>query len=361
MSEAIDDKVGIAQMWNNIGTINHQQGNDAQALACYQKSLAMREESGDKHGSASTMMAIGVIHTSQGNYTQASEYYQKSLAIKEAIKDKDGVAQTLLSIGIDREKQGRHSEALDFTERAATLARPIGDLGVLWSARVNAGLAYRALNQLDQARLAFEEAIAVIETMRVQIAGSEQEQQRFFEDKLSPYHAMVDLLVAQNNPSGALIFTERAKARALLDLPTRSCQIVKAMTRQEQEQERRLRAELISLNTQLTRATQSDKPDAVRISEFKSRLEKARLNYEAFQTSLYAAHPELKVQRGEASDHQSRRTRGLAARCYNRSARIRRHRRQDLSICHHEGCRQSGSRSPGLHTGDQTRCARQTD
>ena len=50
----------------------------------------------------------------------------------------------------------------------------------------------------------------------------------------------------------------------------------------------------------MTRASQFDKPDQVRLDELKSLREKARLNYEAFQTSLYAAHPELRVHRGEA-------------------------------------------------------------
>ena len=246
-------------------------------------------------------MAIGIVHTSLGNYAEALEYYQKSLAINEAIGDRNGVASLLFHIGILYEKQGRYSQALDFAERAATVAREIGDSAVLWRARVCAGSAYRTLNRSDQARLAFEEAIAVIETMRVQVAGGEQAQQRFFEDKLSPYHAMVDLLVARNNPTEALTFAERAKARALLDLlHSGRVNIVKAMTGQEQERERTLRAELISLNTQVTRASQQDKPDQARLDELKSRREKVRLNYEAFQTSLYAAHPELRVQRGEA-------------------------------------------------------------
>jgi len=62
-----------------------------------------------------------------------------------------------------------------------------------------------------------------------------------------------------------------------------------------------LRAAIISLNTQVTRASQLDKPDQARLDELKSLREKARLNYEAFQTSLYAAHSELRVQRGEAA------------------------------------------------------------
>jgi CHAT domain-containing protein/Tfp pilus assembly protein PilF len=301
MSEAINDKVGISQMLNNIGTVHLQQASYAQALDYYGKSLAMREESKDRHGISHTMMAIGVIHNSQGNYAKALDYFKKSLAIKEEIRDRGGVANVLLHIGNYHRKQGDYSQALDFAEQAAIIAREVGNLFLLWRARVDAGLAYRALNQFDQARLAFEDSIAVIETMRSQIAGSEQEQQRFFEDKLSPYHAMVDLLVAEGNPTEALIFAGRAKSRALLDLLYGGrANIVKAMTSQEQEQERTLRAEIISLNTQVARANQQDKPDQARLSELKSLREKARLNYEAFQTSLYITHPELRVQRGEA-------------------------------------------------------------
>ena len=72
------------------------------------------------------------------------------------------------------------------------------------------------------------------------------------------------------------------------------------MTGQEQEQESKLRSELVSLNTRVTRASRQESPDQARLDELISLREKARLKYEAFQTSLYAAHPELRTQRGDA-------------------------------------------------------------
>ena len=301
MSEAIDDKVGIAQMLNNIGTVHRLQGNYAPALECYQKSLATREAMGDKLGVADTLAAIGTVHRFQGDYAPALECYQKSLAMREAMEDKEGVARELVNIGVVHKKQGRYSQALDFADRASVLARETGSPEVLFASRINAGLAHGALNQSAQARQAFEEAIAMIETMRGQVAGGEQAQQRFFEDKISPYYAMVDLLAAQNNPTEALSFAERARARALLDLLySGRVNINKAMTSEEQQQERKLRAEINSLNTKVIRASQQAKPDQAELNELGSLREKARLNYEAFQTALYAAHPELKVQRGEA-------------------------------------------------------------
>jgi CHAT domain-containing protein/Flp pilus assembly protein TadD len=301
MSEVLEDKDGIAQMLSNIGNVHRIQGDNVEALNCYQRSLAIREGLGDKHGIASALSAIGFVQTLQGRYAEALENYQKSLAMDEAMGNKDGIARALVMISEFYKRQSRYAQALDFADRATTLARRIGSLEVLWVARADAGLAYRSLGRSDQARMAFEDAIAVIETMRVQVAGGEQDQQRFFEDKLFPYHGMVDLLVAQNNPAEALVFAERARARALLDLLySGRANIVKAMTGEEREQERKLRGETISLNTQVTRASRQDEPDQKKLSELKSLREKARLRYEAFQTALYSAHPELKAQRGEA-------------------------------------------------------------
>ncbi len=44
----------------------------------------------------------------------------------------------------------------------------------------------------------------------------------------------------------------------------------------------------------------SDKSDQARVADLKAKVEKARLEYEDLETRLYVAHPELRVQRGEA-------------------------------------------------------------
>src|SRR4030095_9569628 len=44
---------------------------------------------------------------------------------------------------------------------------------------------------------------------------------------------------------------------------------------------------------------QRSQPETARLNDLKAQLQKARLDYEAFQNSPYAAHPELKAQRGE--------------------------------------------------------------
>ena len=340
LREAIGDKAGIAQSLSGIGCVHFSQGNYAQALEYYQKSLALREALGEKLESSSTLNNIGDIYKSEGNYARALEHFQKSLAMNDAIGNKEAIAHslhnignayssqgnyapaleylqkslelsealgqkdsetdTLIDMGNASRLQGNYTQALDFASRATVLAKEFDYPSVLWRAQTLAGQSNRALNQLTPARQAFEEAIAIIETLRAQVAGGEQDQQRFFEDRLDPYEAMVELLVAQNQSSAALAYAERAKARVLLDvLHSGRININKAMTADEQKQERGFNDRLVSLNTQISRETQRSQPDTARLNDLKAQLQKVRLDYEAFQTGLYAAHPELKAQRGE--------------------------------------------------------------
>jgi CHAT domain-containing protein/Tfp pilus assembly protein PilF len=302
LAEGLGYKVAIATTLNNIGNIHKSQGNYTQALEYYQKSLNLAEGLSDKALIASVLDSIGNIHYLENNYTQALEYYRKSLKLREESGDKAGIVTALSNIGAVYELQGSYAQAVELANRAANLASQVGRLELFREARTTAGKAYRALNRPIQARQAFVDAINTIEKLRGQVAGGEQEQQRFFENKLAPYYQMIDLLVAQRNGAEALAYAERAKGRVLLDvLRNGRANITQAMTPEEQARERRLNSELVSLNSQLYRENFRQQPDQVRLLDLNTRLQKARLEYESFQTSLYGEHPELKIRRGEST------------------------------------------------------------
>jgi len=300
INEALGNKAAFSMTLLNIGVVYEAQGNYAEALEYYQKSLMQREAIGDKSGVSSALNGISQIQARQGNYAQALDLLQKSMAINEAMGDKSKVCNTLTMLGEVSKLQGNYPQALDFARRATALAKQFGYPVELWRAQNLAGQSYRALNQFTFARQAFEEAIATIETLRTQIVGGEQEQQHFFENRLDPYHGIIELFVDQKQSDAALAYAERAKARVLLDvLRNGRIDVTKAMTAVEQNQERAFHNQLVSLNTQISRENQRSQPDPTRLHDLKAQLQKVRLDYEAFQTGLYAAHPELKAQRGE--------------------------------------------------------------
>jgi len=301
ISEETGGRADIAGTLNNIGLTHSLQGNYAEALEQYRKSLKISEETGSRAGTSLVLNNIGVVHYMQGDYAGALEQYRKSLEIREESGDRLGISDTLSSIGDVLQAQGNPTQALQFAERAIDLAQRLGVPDLLQQALTTEGKAYVALGQPGRARQSFDAAIASVETMRAQIAGGEQEQQYFFASKISPYYAMVELLIAQNNPDEALNYAERAKARVLLDvLSSGRVNITKAMTREEQEQERHLNGQLVAFNSQLYREKLRPHPDPTRLAALEEQLRRARLDFEAFQVNLYAAHPELKARRGEA-------------------------------------------------------------
>jgi CHAT domain-containing protein/uncharacterized protein HemY len=301
ISEELGNREGIAYLLTNLGTVHFEQGDYRQAAELFQQSLKIFEDLGDRTRVAITLSNLGNVHVAQSNYAQALELFRQSLTILEEVGDKANMVMALNNLAIVHQTQGSYTLALQFAQRAADLATRIGAPDDASLAQTAAGKAYFALNQLDQARLSFDEAIASIETLRAQVAGGEEEQQRHFESKITPYYAMVELLVAQRNSDEALAYAERAKARVLLDvLSNGRVNITKAMTVLEQRQERQINSRLAALNSQLYREKLRPDPDPARIAKLEDQLQSFRLDFEAFQFNLYAAHPELKTRRGEA-------------------------------------------------------------
>ncbi len=301
ISTKIEDTVGIAQMLNNMGIVYLRQGDYSKALEYYERNLAKSREMKARGRMANAFLSIGSVHEQQGNLPLAEEYIRKGLENFESIGDRDGIASGLVNLGVVARKQGRPAEALELARRAAVLGKEMGVPEFQMAASINAALALRDLKKTEEAYRSFEEAIAIVEAMRFQVAGLEQDQQRFFETRVSPFLAMADLLITEKRPAEALIYAERAKARVLLDvLQSGRINLDKAMTPAERERERALYTQLVSSNLQLARERRRAATSRARLAEIESGQQKARLAFEDFRKGLYIAHPELRVQRGDA-------------------------------------------------------------
>jgi CHAT domain-containing protein len=208
--------------------------------------------------------------------------------------------------------QQNAEEALQIADQAYTAATESGNLFIQWNTKELAGRALMSLGRPEQAQQQFAAAIEIAETMRSQAAGNENEQAGFFEELVSPYFGMVNSLIAQNKTAEAFYYSERAKGRVLLDvLQNGRADVRKAMTDAERSKEEKLRFEMASINTQMSQAAQSEKPEPSKLNDLKTRQQNLRLEHEAFRNTLYAAHPELKVKRGDSQVIKSEETASL--------------------------------------------------
>jgi CHAT domain-containing protein/tetratricopeptide (TPR) repeat protein len=341
LKEELKDLFGAANSISNIAIIYQMQGNLAQALAWNQKALAIRQSLTDPRGVAGSFLNLGSVAKDQMEYDKALEYYNKALQLSEemgsidyqartlsylgniynhrkevakaletharaaalfkSINSKSGLTEVFFNQALTYLDQKNPEAALQIADQAYALASETGNLLFQWRAKEATGNALMSLGKTEQAQQQFDEAIKIVETMRAQAAGGERESERYFEGMVLPYYGMVKSLIAQNKNAEAFYYGERAKGRVLLDvLQQGRVDLKKAMTDSERDQEQTLRIAMASLNTQISQAAQSAKLDQKKLNDLQARLQIVRLEYDAFRDKLYAAHPELKVKRGDA-------------------------------------------------------------
>jgi hypothetical protein len=85
-------------------------------------------------------------------------------------------------------------------ERSALTARQIDGRDNLRTALTLMGASYSALNQTDQARRAFEEAMVIIESLRTNITGQEA-RATYLASVREPYDLYIDLLMRLHRQS----------------------------------------------------------------------------------------------------------------------------------------------------------------
>jgi tetratricopeptide (TPR) repeat protein len=284
LAQELGDTVMIGMVRHDMALQYEHFGNYQRALEIYQQLLRQTETFGDKGGAAMVRDQIGQIFAEQGRYEEALAYHREALAGLEAANKKRATVITLNNMSSVYLLQENFAVALSVSQRSLPLARETGRTIDIFVALSNLGYSQFGLKQLAEAQRSFSEAVSIIESLRTQVAGGVEERQRYFEAGMLAHHGLLSVLVQQNQPQQALMFAERAKARALLDILQQGrVRVDKTMTVKEQDEEQRLKSQLTQLNRDLARLAPSDKQDVARVAEVETQLEKARLDYEDFQ------------------------------------------------------------------------------
>ena len=296
--QTLGDKTETAEAFQKVGGAFFKLSDHAKALDAYQQALALRREIGEVREIAGALLDVGITQATMGNYAQALEQYEQGRELFKSVGNWAGVASAFLNTSVIYYLQEDLAKALEIAGQAGDAAKLGNDMDLFWQARYRAGKAYYRMEQYEQARRAFSEAVDLIET-KLSPAGRAR-QPRFYENKLAPYLGMIDVLIALNRGNEAFNFAERARARTLLGIiQSANVWINKTMTSQEKEQERQLLSQISMLAAQIYREYEREKPKQTRIDGLNAKWQKARLDYNTFKNRLYLAHPQLKILRGE--------------------------------------------------------------
>jgi len=283
----------------NLGVIEQREARNDEALVLFKSSLEAAKATDTVDVRIAAGEGIGVSLAAKKSYASALQVLDESLASARKISDRTRQAELLWRSAEVRYDMGEFADALQLAQIALDLARAIHSPKLIYLVTTTMGQAYAALNKNELAIQTLKEAVGQAEAMRDQVAGQEESRQMFFENKVSSYNSLIELLIKQGNVLDALVYAERAKGRVLLDvLKSGRSDMAKYLPPSEKKQTQLLNRKISEINDQI-RIEESHGSSAP-VSLYRQ-LDAARLEYRSLQNSLYVAHPDLRVRSGRTA------------------------------------------------------------
>ena len=295
----------IAMAYSVLGNAySERAGGNAAALEYFQKGLKMVRELDDSDPTKFSFMDqltfdTGRVYEAEKDYPQAIASYHEAYRLAEKAREWGTMSDASMGLSNVYFELGNYPEAISYARRGTKISVEHNlPVGACWTL-VSAAKAYRKLGQLEEAHQALSGAIDSVEQLREQLAGGGMERQLSFEVAVMPYQLIIDLKVEQKRFTEAFSYAQRAKGRTLLELlQGGQTNISTAISAEEREKGQQLSQKVVSLNRQIIDEKLKSQPDKRLLAELEEGLKTARVDFDAFRTNTYAAHPDLRAQSG---------------------------------------------------------------
>lgn len=205
---------------NNIGSAYVSLKEYESAKIAFEKSLEIAREEQDTLGIAQTSVNLGGVYERLSDYQKALKLYESGLAIATEIGESSLVGQALNNIGSIYRLQNQPDRAIAFYQKALNVRQTIGDRAGESITLNNLGSIQFELKQLEKAKKNLYSSIEILESLRPGL--SDYNKISLFDKMANTYGILQQVLVAQNQIETALEISERGRARALIELLSRS-------------------------------------------------------------------------------------------------------------------------------------------
>ncbi|MDY6950909.1 MAG: CHAT domain-containing tetratricopeptide repeat protein [Thermodesulfobacteriota bacterium] len=218
-----------ADVLNNLSLIHEKGGDLKRALKIQKQCLEIYENHAEKAGLAASHTNLAVIYRRLGDRSTgdtADKAYEATLShLKEAERHLEGGTkeeqEILANVFLNRANLslslGRIEASLPFYEKSSRIFRELGFPLAESEALANLGVALRETGRFEEALTAISSSLRIMERLRGKLR-SERLRVAFFEDKVFLYELAMGLLFQMGRIEEAFAYSERARARAFLDL-----------------------------------------------------------------------------------------------------------------------------------------------
>jgi tetratricopeptide (TPR) repeat protein len=235
LAEKTGNRYGAAQTLNNLGIQYMLLRNYDQALACYERALRYWREIGNRPEELRTLNNLGLLYTEKGDTDKSIELLKAALGDK--VNGKYLLADTsiLTNMAFSHLRRGDIKQApeefqlaLEWYQQALPLIRERREMRGEVSALAGMAMARLMLNQTELALKDIDQAVAVAEKVRTEIASPEHRiSSQQWMTRVYKIQAHVLMRLHRGDPSAgydALAFraSEQCRLRALLELLSES-------------------------------------------------------------------------------------------------------------------------------------------
>ena len=204
---------GIAILKGNLADVELKRGNPGAAAKHLEAALSVAEKGNVPAVKPALLLRLSQARRELGDHKRALEHARAAVALAEQTNNQPELADALLQVAQTLRASGESQQADETAARSAQLANEIKHLDTAWRALTLRGEVADGAAALPF----FTEAVEVIEQIRGQTAGGDVGRQRYFSDKLVPYHGIIRLKHRAGAIEEALAWAERSKARVIVD------------------------------------------------------------------------------------------------------------------------------------------------
>jgi CHAT domain-containing protein len=296
LAKGLKNRKWMAFNFAELGDMCSRQKDYRCAVENYRQSTDLFESLNDKQGLAITYNKIGKTFLFMRNVKSAVGCFEKSHEIAKEIGMKSLIALTSLNMGKALNRMGRPEEALARTDEAIALYKRVEAPDALRECYFMKGALLERKGDISGAENHYAESVKILETLREDVAGGEEEMVAFVEIRGHAYQRLIALLLKQGKIAEALEYLERSRLRNLRD---QFDQLAPRLGDEREEKakakEKKLREEIEAARTQLVEEKSKPKEvqDVAKITQLETNLNEKRQQYIEYINDLREKFPEL--------------------------------------------------------------------
>lgn len=194
----LNDGVGIAESYTDLGIYHWVKGNHAAAIQAYDTSNQIFVRIGRREKRWTNLSNLGMVYTRLGDLPKAVDFFLQSLRMAEALGEKSAPPKIYNSLGVAYKNQGNLEGASDAYLRALMLFQEAGDRESVAGCYSNIGNIY-ALKQDYGYGLDYQKrALAIFDSLKN------------YRGLVTCYNNIGDVHFMQKNFREALTFRQKA-------------------------------------------------------------------------------------------------------------------------------------------------------